>query len=283
MTTASKDARLLHRCLTNKSLPPIPRPAPPPTTTTTTTTTTVLVGSEKTRFKLDRDRLCAVSAFFHDRLGAGDGQLWLPAESAAAFGLLAQWLHESSSLDGVVALARARGSKAARELHWPLVSLHLLASRLHVHQLQDHAMDLLQDLYLACNWHVAPSLVAYLYTKCDVIPAVRIRRWVVAMVAAASDDEDDVGDETRTKFGSLPDFVDDYHLHLAGLARAGLDVRLKDPRRRIACNRLRNHGRRFAFRQCSFHVHRAAVGEGPCPHARGHDSCSADEDGKPVL
>ncbi|RDA84797.1 hypothetical protein CP532_6523 [Ophiocordyceps camponoti-leonardi (nom. inval.)] len=281
MTTASKDARLLRRRLTNKSLPPIPRPGP--TTTTTTTTTTVLVGPEKARFKLDRDRLCAVSAFFHDRLGAGDGQLWLPAESAAAFGLLVQWLHEpSSSLDGVVTLARAKGSKAARELHWPLVSLHLLASRLHVYQLQDHAMDLLQDLYLACDWHVAPSLVAYLYTKCDVIPAVRIRRWVVAMVVAASSHDagdDDVGDETRTKFGSLPDFVADYQLHLASLARAGLDVRLKDPRRRIGCNRLRDGRRRFAFRRCSFHVHRASVGEGPCPG----DTCLADEDGKPVL
>ncbi|RDA95963.1 hypothetical protein CP533_5837 [Ophiocordyceps camponoti-saundersi (nom. inval.)] len=278
MTTASKDARLLLARLTNKSLPPIPRPVP--------TTTTVLVGSEKTRFKLDRDRLCAVSAFFHDRLGAGDGQLWLPAESAAAFGLLVKWLHGSSSLDDVVAVARAKGSKAARELHWPLVSLHLLASRLQVDQLQDQAMDLLQDLYLACDWHVAPSLVAYLYDKCDVMPAVRIRRWVVAMLvaaaAAASHDEDDVDVETRTKLGSLPDFVTDYERHLASLARAGLDVRLKDARRRIGCNRLRNHERRFAFRRCSFHVHRAAVGEGPCPHdGRDDESCPADEDGKP--
>lgn len=84
--------------------------------------------------------------------------------------------------------SRAAGGQRRRltssELHWALVRLHLFAFQLGLPELQDEALDGLQDLYLARNWDASPGLVTFLYDgRCDADAAFRLRRWVVAMVA----------------------------------------------------------------------------------------------------
>lgn len=144
-------------------------------------------------------------------------------------------------------------------------------------------MDAVQDLYLKCDWDVPPSLIVYLYTQCEALPAVRVRRWAVAMVAFSltGDNNHDqlkfhpqdsaTSDPARFRalFSSLPDFATDYATHVRNMRAAGLEVRFKNPQLRISANKLRNDERLFGFRECSFHSHRAAVGEKRCPYNEG--------------
>lgn len=153
-------------------------------------------------------------------------------------------------------------------------------------------MDAIQDLYLKCDWDVTAGLVHYLYTKCDSLPAVRLRRWAVAMIAFSltgtggsetsspvrlhpDESEWDVqedGTNQSTRFqrliDSLPELKDDYDVHMMKMSSSGLDARFKNPQLRIPANKLRNEERAFGFRECSFHSHRATVGEKRCPHER---------------
>ncbi len=292
-------------------------------------TTTVLVGRKRQAFVVNRRLLCAASPFFRDHLqqkthsspspsspcsassaSSRDGfhayrpvTLWLPGESTTMFRLFVEWLHAPSSfrsyLDDTAALAL--GDEAAQLLHWALVRLHLFAAHLGLPALQDLAMDALQDLYLRCDWDIAPSVIAYLYTRCEARHAVRLRRWAVAMVAfsltvawhlnheqqgtaaaarrlpgchqrtasASSSSASAVCDPARlhSMLDALPDFAADYATHVRSMRDAGLDMRFKNPQLRIPANALRNDKRVFGFRECSFHSHRAAVGQGPCPHA----------------
>ncbi|TQV98471.1 hypothetical protein IF1G_02551 [Cordyceps javanica] len=268
--------------------------------------------------------------------------LWLPGESATMFGLFVQWLHAPHSfrlrLDvatvtgigigigaGTAAAAAAttaattNDESAAQRLHWALVRLHLFAAHLGLPVLQDLAMDAVQDLYLRRDWDMAPSVIAYLYTRCEARHAGRLRRWAVAMVAfslavaeqedqgqgqqqqqqqrprgggsssssylhhqrtvsASSSSSSPTSTSTSTSIArdparlhsmlaALPEFAADYAGHVRSMRGAGLDMRFKNPQLRIPANGLRSDKRAFGFRECSFHSHRAAVGEGPCPHA----------------
>lgn len=229
--------------------------------------------------------------------------LWLPGESTTMFALFVEWLHAPASfrsyLDDTVALAHGTSDEATQLLHWALIRLHLFASHLGLCALQDLAMDAVQDLYLRCDWDIAPSVIAYLYTRCDALHSVRLRRWAVAMVAFSltvawhlhNDQADDLekripGCHQRTASSSsssasavcdparlhsmlaaLPEFAADYGTHVRSMRGAGLDMRFKNPQLRIPANTLRNDERLFGFRECSFHSHRAAVGQAPCPHA----------------
>ncbi len=49
---------------------------------------------------------------------------------------------------------------------------------------------------------------------------------------------------------------------------------IKNPQLRLPENKLRSEERFFGFRQCSFHSHRSAVGEGVCPLLQLHHSSS---------
>ncbi|OAA81770.1 hypothetical protein LEL_01315 [Akanthomyces lecanii RCEF 1005] len=302
--------------------------------------TTVLVGRKRQAFVVNRRLLCAASPFFRDQLqqkthsspmagssrhslssssSSGDGfhtyrpiTLWLPGESTTMFGLFVEWLHSPSSfrsfLDDTAVLAHGDGGEATQLLHWALVRLHLFAAHLGLLALQDLAMDAIQDLYLRCDWDIAPSVIAYLYTRCEARHAVRLRRWAVAMAAfsltvawhlnhgqhgatattstaagppttgrtlhqrtasASSSSASAVCDPARlhSMLDALPEFRADYATHVRSMRGAGLDMRFKNPQLRIPANALRNDKRVFGFRECSFHSHRAAVGQGPCPHA----------------
>lgn len=184
----------------------------------------------------------------------------------------------------------------AHLLHWALVRLHLFAAHLGLAPLQDLAMDALQDLYLCCDWDISPGVVTYLYTRCETRPAARLRRWAVAMMAfslavadwhtASSDDTrvvaateaaaaaaaasataTDADARLRGLIGALPELAADYATHVKSMRRAALDMRFKNPQLRIPANALSNEKRAFGFRECSFHSHRRAVGQGACPHA----------------
>ncbi|KAJ9133965.1 hypothetical protein NKR23_g10395 [Pleurostoma richardsiae] len=187
---------------------------------------------------------------------------------------------------------------ARRALHWDLVRLHLFAAGpAGLPALQDAATDALQDLYLRCDWDVSPQFLGFLYGRCGAGASLRLRRWAVAMAAwqihaagppspgaiasVPGGEGDDEGVSSSAspevlppppgEFGALlrsvPELAADYAGHLRKMAGSGADLRVKNPQLRIPGNSLRNEERHFGFRQCSFHSHRGAVGEGRCPHS----------------
>lgn len=254
--------------------------------------TAILVGAKKHPFSVNKRLLCEASPFFSERLLQDNIQtqkpvrLWLPSESSTMFTLFVHWLHSPSPAIFRRFLDERESSTPSSSSHDALIRLHLFASHLDLHRLQDLAMDAIQDLYLRQDWDVPPSLIRYLYTQCEAVPAVRLRRWAVAMVAfslnsndGGGDDDDDggggaveVGGGHHLLFQSLPAFKADYATHMQNMKVAGLDVRFKNPQLRIAANKLRNDQRLVGFRECSFHSHRAAVGERPCPHTESPNS-----------
>lgn len=196
------------------------------------------------------------------------------------FELFVIWLRDKEDfrrrMERAVAAAGTTSEAVNQRLHWSLIRVHIFAAQLDLHHLQDAAMDAIQALYLGCNWDVAPRLVRFLYGLCDDVYAVRIRRWAVAMIAfsiagggAAPERAGVLTGPARWQdlFGRYPEFAADYDAHLKKMTLSGLDIRFKNPQLRIQANRLRNDERQFGFRQCSFHSHRAAVGERRCPHA----------------
>lgn len=262
----------------DKALPPTPGPD-------TSGLISILVGPKKRRFKVNFQLLCDISPFFQERLEdpfhSQTVSLWLPSESPAMFGLFVEWVHSPDTfrghLDKVVSSAHKKGEQASLEMHWAIIHLHLFAAQLSLDMLRDASIDAIQDLYLQYDWDVPPKLVTYLYTECETEPSIRLRRWAVAMVAyclavggqlkfpdrdlATTDPS-----QLHALFQSLPGFAADYGQHMENMKESGHDVRIKNPQLRIAANELRNDGRTFGFRECSFHSHRAAVGEGECPH-----------------
>jgi hypothetical protein len=132
-------------------------------------------------------------------------------------------------------------------------------------------MDALQDLYLRCDWEVSLSFVHFLYSDCYAEHAFRLRKWAVAMVAwtLAMQRSESVGSEWQHLMDNTPVLAHDYAMHLAKMAGSrGANLCIKNPQLRLPANKLRSEERFFGFRQCSFHSHRSAVGEGPCPHTR---------------
>ena len=281
-------------------LSPGPLTSYPPTTTknaaaggatpfkpaTVPKTATLLVGPKQRKFKVNKHLLCSASPMFKQLLnnskkGNTKSILWLPGESASMFALFVEWLHARHSfrwhLDDTIATAVETSPKALRDVHWAIIKLHLFASNLSLHHLQDLAMDGIQDLYLKCDWDVPPGLVEFIYTKCEPLPAVRLRRWAVAMVAFSltggsqmTFHPQNAQTSDPSKFHALlntiPEFAADYTVHLSKMRDSGLDVRLKNPQLRILANKLKNEERAFGFRECSFHSHRSTIGERRCPH-----------------
>ncbi|CAM1506800.1 Fc.00g064410.m01.CDS01 [Cosmosporella sp. VM-42] len=250
--------------------------------------TTMLIGPNQKRFKVNKRLLCDSSPFFSERLEGSPHSkpisLWLPGESATMFALFVEWVHQPDEfreyLADAVSKAHETSEQACQGIHWAILRLHLFASHLSLYELQDLAMDAVQDLYLRCDWDVPPTLITYLYTKCEALAAVRLRRWAVAMVAFSltgnsnisfPSQDPETSDTPRFQhlFDTIPEFAADYAIHTRKLRASGLDARFKNPQLRIPANKLRNEERAFGFRECSFHSHRALVGERRCPHEVG--------------
>ena len=213
-----------------------------------------------------------------------DSVMYLPRDSPAMFELFVAWVHEPLSFrqhldDAINAACAAPPPDPAKgptptpsqRLHWALVRLHLFASMLSVAVLQDTAMDAIQDLYLRRDWDVTPRFISFLYGQCTPAASLRLRRWAVAMVTYSLSSPSPPRTPTAPRqFQELlrqhAEFSAEYASHLRKMSSSGLDSRVKNPQLRIPANRLRNEERRFAFRQCAFHTHRASVGEGKCPH-----------------
>ncbi|ROT39749.1 hypothetical protein SODALDRAFT_339177 [Sodiomyces alkalinus F11] len=274
----------------------------------------VIVGPERKEFHVNKKLLSAAVAALRDRLDAsspaamirlGPGYnkplpmslphqtsalpIYLPDESPAMFELFTVWLHQKDGfrhhLDDMINLVSDAPETVSDRFHWSLVDLHIFAARHDLDQLQDLSVDALQDLYLRCNWDVTPQFITFLFGERGARDTMRLRRWATAMVAwllAASPSEprDNIEPSSfHALFQLYPDFHVEYTLHVAKLKKGKLDARIKNPQLRIPANRLRNDERQFGFRQCSFHTHRAAVGEGKCPH----DIKSVDMDNYPIL
>ncbi|KAK3336134.1 hypothetical protein B0T19DRAFT_395923 [Cercophora scortea] len=220
-----------------------------------------------------------------------DTIMWLPTQSPDVFELFVVWLYRPRAfqafIDGAIQsvspnvafcrLPKLQNESCRRALRWNLVQLHLFAELTDLPLLQDIAMDALQDIYLRCDWDISPQFVAFLYESCDANHAVRIRRWAVAMVAwTLNSGEKGLANATQFErlFAKFPSLYDDYRAHLDKMVGSKADVRIKNPQLRLPVNNLRNGERFFGFRQCTFHSHRALVGEGPCPHTASQSSSS---------
>ncbi|AEO66103.1 uncharacterized protein THITE_2113943 [Thermothielavioides terrestris NRRL 8126] len=201
-----------------------------------------------------------------------DTVLWLPNEAADMFEIFVLWLYQrkrfASFLDHAI---HAMTPDECRSLRTNLVRLHLFAAVIDLPALQDAAMDALQDLYLRFDWDMSPRFLAFLYGDCDAQHAVRLRKWAVAMLAwtlhGGADKAPALAGPVDRLFAAYPDLRADYQMHLHKMAQSRADVRIKNPQLRLPANRLRSGERYFGFRQCTFHSHRATVGEGTCPHA----------------
>ncbi|KAK4105418.1 hypothetical protein N658DRAFT_416975 [Parathielavia hyrcaniae] len=245
----------------------------------------VLVGEEQREFTLHRKLLCDSCAFFQTHIdaipspsGSRDGNededsvLWLPNEAPDMFESLVLWLYQRRSFSSFIEAATRRMSPdECRTLRTNLVHLHLFAAVIDLPALQDAAMDALQDTYLRLDWDMSPRFLAFLYGDCDPQHAVRLRRWAVAMLAwtlhGADDEATVMAGQIDRLFAAYPDLQADYNMHLRKTAQSRADVRIKNPQLRLPANKLRSGERMFGFRQCTFHSHRATVGEGMCPHA----------------
>ena len=124
--------------------------------------------------------------------------IWFREESPAVFELFVLWLYQQSQglkglVDEVTALVSERdnpgGARAVPStfheisLYRGLASLHVFAAKFGIEELQDTALDVLQDVFLRCEWHATPKFVKFVYDKCDPDYGFRLREWAVAMMA----------------------------------------------------------------------------------------------------
>ncbi|KAH6847448.1 hypothetical protein B0I37DRAFT_145138 [Chaetomium sp. MPI-CAGE-AT-0009] len=246
----------------------------------------VLVGEEQREFTIHRELLSESCAFFQGHIeaipspssqGEGgedddeDSVLWLPNEGPDMFEIFVLWLYQRrrflTFIDG--ALQTGCPDKF-RTLRTNLVRLHLFAAVIDLPSLQDAAMDALQDMYLRFDWDMSPRFLSFLFADCDPQHAVRLRKWAVAMLAWSlhgGADKAGARHDADKLFALYPELNADYTMHLQKMTQSRADVRIKNPQLRLPANSLRSGERMFGFRQCTFHSHRATVGEGPCPHA----------------
>ena len=246
----------------------------------------VLVGEDQREFNLRRKLLCSSSAFFQSHIEAipsppsprdgedgeeEDSVLWLPNETPEMFDIFVLWLYQRKRFPYFFAAAlQTISPDESRALRTNLVRLHLFAAVIDLPALQDAATDALQDMYLRFDWDMSPRFLAFLYGDCDARHAVRLRKWAVAMFAWTRQGPDKAVTMTSAVeklFAAYPDLKADYHMHTQKMSQSRADVRVKNPQLRLPFNKLQSGERRFGFRQCSFHSHRATVGEGICPHA----------------
>ena len=246
----------------------------------------VLVGEDQREFNLRRKLLCSTSTFFQSHIEAipsppsprdgedadeQDSVLWLPTETPEMFDVFVLWLYQRKRFPYFIAAGlQTISAEESRALRTNLISLHLFAAVIDLPALQDAATDALQDMYLRFDWDMSPRVLAFLYGACDAQHAVRLRKWAVAMFAWTRQGPDKAVTMTSAVeklFAAYPDLKADYHMHTQKMSQSRADVRVKNPQLRLPFNRLQSGERRFGFRQCSFHSHRATVGGGTWPHA----------------
>ncbi|KAL2136293.1 hypothetical protein VTI74DRAFT_4528 [Chaetomium olivicolor] len=254
----------------------------------------VLVGEEQREFTLHRKLLCDSCAFFRTNVEAipspsspengdddeEDSVLWLPNEAPDMFEIFVLWLYQrkrfSFFIDGAL---QTICPDECRNVRTNLVRLHLFAAVIDLPALQDTAMDALQDMYLRFDWDMSPRFLAFLYGDCDAQHAMRLRRWAVAMLAWTLHGADKaviMASQVDRLFAAYPALEADYRMHIQKMSQSRADVRIKNPQLRLPVNKMQSGERFFGFRQCTFHSHRATVGEGTCPHALapGHGAAS---------
>jgi hypothetical protein len=244
----------------------------------------VLVGEEQREFTLHRKLLRDSCAFFQTHLEAipspsspqdgeedEDSVLWLPNESPDMFEIFVLWLYQRRRFPSFIeSVTHRMCPDDCRTMRTNLVHLHLFAAVIDLPAVQDAAMDALQDTYLRFDWDMSPGFLAFLYGDCDAQQAVRLRKWAVAMLAwtlHGAEKAATMAAQVDRLFAAYPELQADYHMHLHKMAQSRADVRIKNPQLRLPANKLQSGERMFGFRQCTFHSHRATVGEGTCPHA----------------
>ncbi|KAK4659390.1 hypothetical protein QC762_109770 [Podospora pseudocomata] len=239
----------------------------------------VLVGEEQREFTLHRKLLCDSCTFFRTNIEAIPPPPPLPAPpvqnkmkktQSYMFEIFVLWLYQRrrfhTFMDDVI---RTISPDECRAVRTNLVRLHLFAAIIDLPGLQDLAMDALQDMYLRFDWDMSPRFLAFIYGDCDPEHAVRLRKWGVAMLAWTLHGAEKaflLNNQIDKLFAAFPQLKADYQLHLEKMQQSRADVRLKNPQLRLPANKLRSGERFFGFRQCTFHSHRAIVGEGTCPH-----------------
>jgi hypothetical protein len=145
---------------------------------------------------------------------------------------------------------------------------------------------------------MSPRFLSFLYGDCDAQHAVRLRKWAVAMLAwtlHGADKAITMAGQVDRLFATYPPLKADYQIYIKKLSQSKADVRIKNPQLRLPDNRLNSAERFFGFRQCTFHSHRATVGEGTCPHTLAlqhastsytvprHDREEVESDSSPII
>lgn len=238
--------------------------------------------------------------------------IWLQAESPAMFELFVLWLYQRSvglvRLVDEVSAHRAGGvkatSKICRSIGLPqnLAELHVFAAKVGIDELQDVALDALQDVFLRCEWQATPKFIRFVFECYDPENAYRLRQWTVAMMAwtlaatgtdllslcfAASKNRSKKSPREQhpslsnhhqkqpipefvRRFSAIlsdiPDLLKDFVDHVSKLSRLKGSAAQKNPTIRLPTNCMKTDGRQYGFRLCSFHSHRKEVGQGECPH-----------------
>lgn len=244
----------------------------------------VLVGDEQRDYTLHKKLLSDSCAFFRDLIqeipaptSPQDGEeeedsvLWLPNEAPDMFEIFVLWLYQQPRFLPFIHLSiQTMCPERLHILRTNLVRLHLFAAAIDLPAAQDAAMDALQDMYLHLDWDMAPDFVAFLYSDCGYQYAHRLRKWAVAMLAWTINGPgkaEALTGQVDKVFAAHPQLKADYNMHIQKMAMSRADVGIKNPQLRLPVNKLLSGERLFGFRQCTFHSHRATVGEGTCPHA----------------
>lgn len=112
------------------------------------------------------------------RNGTARLSLTLQDQCPDMFELFYHWVHERRGFHDFI--DEAEENDSCKSLHWDLINLHLFAAQIQLPEVQDLAMDAIQDLYLRCNWDIKPELIRYIYQECDARDSLRLRKWIVA-------------------------------------------------------------------------------------------------------
>ncbi|EMR70680.1 hypothetical protein UCREL1_2275 [Eutypa lata UCREL1] len=217
-------------------------------------TVRILVGPDRQEFVVGRKLIVSSCLFFRQLVDSsrmvfrnGTARLVVTLQDLCPdmFELFCHWINERRDFHDFI--DEAEENDCCKSLHWDLINLHLFAAQIQLPEVQDLAMDAIQDLYLRCNWDIKPELIRYIYQECDPRDSLRLRKWIVAMTTwvLGGLQRAFVADQVKELFDMCPGYWDDYVTHLLKMSKGKLQFHQKNPQLRLPSNNLRGEERQF--------------------------------------